>query len=141
MEKLFNKYEYSDNYPETKAFAGWNPIPQSGKMKYNSQSKGRDAPMGVKYNREYRDIVRDLGHALGQIEDCYETFEMERGDWEALNREEQLEFMRTLADDIFYGLGAEPSIPVGAGKVQYDPANHIIKVWTEPQVVHLIKLI
>ncbi|PYI55463.1 hypothetical protein [Paenibacillus flagellatus] len=97
--------------------------------------------MGVKYNREYRDIVRDLGHAIGQIDNCYEAFEMERADWDALDREEQIEFMRTLADDIFYGLGTEPSIEVGEGKVQYDPSNHIIKVWTESQIVHLVKLI
>lgn len=97
--------------------------------------------MGVKYNREYREIVKDLGVALGQIENCYETFEMERDDWEALDREEQTEFLRTLADDIFYGLGSEPELEVGEGKVQYDPSHHVIKVWTESQIVRLVKLI
>lgn len=97
--------------------------------------------MGVRFNREYRDIVSDLGAALGQIDNCFETFEMERDDWENLNREEQIEFLRTLADDIFYGLGSEPSIAVGEGRVQYDSSNHMIRVWTDSHIVHLIKLI
>ncbi|GAA3405912.1 hypothetical protein ACFFNY_26095 [Paenibacillus hodogayensis] len=97
--------------------------------------------MGVRFNREYRDIVRDFGTALGQIDNCYEMFEMERDDWESLDREEQIEFLRTLADDIFYGLGSEPLIEVGEGKVQYDSSNHIIRVWTDSQIVHLIKLV
>lgn len=97
--------------------------------------------MGVRFNREYRDIVRDLGAALGQIDNCYNAFEMEQADWDVLEREEQVEFLHTLADDIFYGLGAESPILVGTGKVQYDPAHHLIRVWTDAHVVHLIKLV
>jgi len=97
--------------------------------------------MGVRFNREYRDIVRDLGAALGQIDNCYEMFEMGQNDWERMDREEQIEFLRTLADDIFYGLGTEPFIQVGEGKVQYDSTNHMIRVWTDSQIVHLIKLV
>lgn len=97
--------------------------------------------MGVRYNREYRDIVNDLGNALSQIGDCYEAFEMERVDWEQLDEGEKSEFVRTLADDLFYGLGTEPSIEVGGGKVQYDPVNHVIKVSTESRVTHIVKLI
>lgn len=97
--------------------------------------------MGVRFNREYRDIVRDLGAALGQIDNCFSAFEMEQSDWDGLDREEQIEFLQTLADDIFYGLGSEPHIAIGEGKVQYDPTNHLIRVWTDSQIVHLIKLI
>ncbi|MEF3304964.1 DUF7167 family protein [Paenibacillus sp. GYB003] len=97
--------------------------------------------MGVRFNREYRDIVRDLGAALGQIDNCYETFEMDRDDWERLDRDEQIDYLQTLADDIFYGLGTEPHIEVGEGRVQYDSSNHMIRVWTDSQIVHLIKLI
>ncbi|MEF3309644.1 hypothetical protein PV433_12155 [Paenibacillus sp. GYB004] len=105
------------------------------------KTKGREQLMGVRFNREYRDIVRDLGHALGQIDNCYESFAMERADWEELDREEQIEYMCTLADDIFYGLGAEPTIEIGEGKVQYDSVNHVIRIWTDAQVVHLVKLV
>ncbi|RKN86395.1 DUF7167 family protein [Paenibacillus ginsengarvi] len=97
--------------------------------------------MGVRFNREYRDIIKDFGAALGQIDNCHETFEMERSEWEQLGREEQIEYLQTLADDIFYGLGSEPLIAVGEGKVQYDSTNHLIRVWTDAQIVHLIKLI
>lgn len=97
--------------------------------------------MGVRFNREYRDIVRELGAALAQINHCYEIFDMTSADWEQLDREEQIEYLRTLSDDIFYGLGSEPSIAVGEGKVQYDSSNHIIRVWTDSQIVHLVKLI
>lgn len=97
--------------------------------------------MGVRYNREYSDIVRDLGAALGQIDNCCDVFEMERDEWNGLEQAEQTQFLHTLADDIFYGLGTEPRIVIGSGKVQYDAVHHTIRVWTDEQIVHLIKLV
>ncbi|MDF2721243.1 MAG: hypothetical protein K0Q59_918 [Paenibacillus sp.] len=97
--------------------------------------------MGVKFNREYSDIIRDLGAALANIDNCFEFFDMEPADWEQLNDEEQTDYLRTLADDIFYGLGSEATIEIGEGKVQYDSTNHHIRVWTDSQIVQLVKLI
>ncbi|TLS52558.1 hypothetical protein FE782_07935 [Paenibacillus antri] len=97
--------------------------------------------MGVKFNREYKDIVTDLANAIGTIDDSYEAFEMDADDWSALASAEQAEFMRTLADDIFYGLGSMPKLSIGSGTIEYDPANHVLKVHSHENVVHVIQLI
>jgi hypothetical protein len=97
--------------------------------------------MGVKFNREYKDIVMDLSAALHAIKDGYETFEMTAEEWSAQDAEEQAEVMRTLADDIFYGLGSAPTLYIGSGKIEYDAVNHLIKVHSDEKVVHIIKLI
>ena len=97
--------------------------------------------MGVKFNREYKDIVTDLANAIGSIDDSYEAFEMEADDWSALPSDERAEFMRTLADDIFYGLGSLPKLSIGSGTIEYDPANHVLKVHSHEKVVHVIQLI
>ncbi len=58
--------------------------------------------LGVKFNREYKEIVTDLANAIGHIEDCHSTFEMNREDWEALQMQDRQEYIRTLADDLFF---------------------------------------
>lgn len=97
--------------------------------------------MGVKFNREYKDIVSDLADAIRTIEDSYEAFEMEAGDWSGLQATEQGEYLRTLADDLFYALGSAPRLEVGSGKIEYDPGNHVLKVYSAGNVVHLVQLI
>lgn len=97
--------------------------------------------MGVKFNREYKDIVQDLAIAIRAIRDGYEAFEMTAEDWDAQDEAEQAECMRTLADDIFYGLGTTPAMAIGSGKIEYDAANHIIKVHSDDKVVHVVQLI
>lgn len=97
--------------------------------------------MGVKYNRRYQDIVADLAGAIGTIEDSYELIEMEADDWTALDADERREYLRTLADDLFYGLGSSPRLSVGSGKIEYDPGNHVLKVYTSDNLIHLIQLI
>jgi hypothetical protein len=97
--------------------------------------------MGVKFNREYKEISEELTEAIGAIEDCYEFMEMEREDWLSMDRGERHECVRTLSDDIFYALGTERSVSVGSGTVEYDAANHRIKVCVSPQLTHVIMLI
>jgi hypothetical protein len=100
--------------------------------------------MGVKFNRDYKLIVADLANAILQIDDCYDVFDMPQVDWLDLDENDQVEYAKTLADDIFYGLGSEPSVPVGSGHVDYDPGKHIIKVTVGNQlnsVIHIIHLI
>jgi hypothetical protein len=96
--------------------------------------------MGVKFYREYRDIVDDLSQALLTINDCYLAFYMNPDDWQELDSEERSECVRTLADDVFYGLGKEPRMKVGSGQVLYDQTHHLIKVYPNAQIVHLVKL-
>ncbi|MCI3922272.1 hypothetical protein MO973_18745 [Paenibacillus sp. TRM 82003] len=97
--------------------------------------------MGVKFNREYKDIVQDLAVALRAIQDGYEAFEMTAEDWQSQDEAEQAEFMKTLADDIFYGLGKLSVMEIGSGKIEYDATNHIIKVYSDDKVVHVVQLI
>ena len=97
--------------------------------------------MGVKFNREYSDISADLVKAIYDIADCYEFLEMTAEDWETMEEEAKLDIIQTLSDDLFYGLGDEPTIQVGSGQMEYDPKTHVIKVTTGNQVVHLVQLI
>lgn len=97
--------------------------------------------MGVKFNREYEDILNDLVRAIGSIPDCHTAFEMDGDDWRQLDDNSRAECIRALADDMFYGLGAEPEIQIGSGTIQYDRSNHIIKVTQEPHIVHVVYLI
>lgn len=97
--------------------------------------------MGVKFNRHYPDIVQDLAQAVAAIPDCYDFFDMTAADWGELDDGERQAVVQTAADDIFYGLGNDSVIEVGSGKIEYDAANHIIKIASIPQVVHIIHLI
>lgn len=97
--------------------------------------------MGVRHGREYSDILQELTAAIAAIEDSYQFFEMDEADWNAMQQEEQQEVLEALADDVFYGLGEEPEIEVGSGKVVYVPQLHRIEILASGQrqaVVHLI---
>jgi len=48
--------------------------------------------------------------------------------------------VRTLADDLFYLLGSEPSAEVGSGTAEYDSGHAIIKITADTQLVHVIAL-
>lgn len=97
--------------------------------------------MGVKFNREYEHIVEEMAQAIITIHDCYDLFEMSKEEWNELDRDEQIGCITTLADDIFYGLGNLPELRIGSGKIEYDAANHILKVCAVPQLTHLIHLV
>jgi hypothetical protein len=97
--------------------------------------------MGVKFKREYEDIVDEMAQAIISIQDCYDLFEMNQEEWSQMDQDEQMACIRTLSDDIFYGLGNLPILTIGSGKIEYDASNHIIKVSSVPQVTHLIHLI
>lgn len=97
--------------------------------------------MGVRHAREYKDILRDLTEAVGQIQDCYRFFEMEAIEWKALTADEQHEVLEALADDVFYGLGEEAVIEVGSGTVTYKATHHVIEVKQGDQVSRIVRLI
>ena len=84
--------------------------------------------MGVKFAREYEDIVEELARAIGEIDDCYHFFEMTEADWTDLEEDEQKECLKTLADDVFFGLGTDPKIDIGQGILVYDLKRHVITV-------------
>ncbi|TBL81716.1 hypothetical protein [Paenibacillus thalictri] len=96
--------------------------------------------MGVKFGREYADIIDEMTEAVVQIEDIYSFFEMPEQDWQEMNAEEQRECIRTMADDLFYGLGADPVMEIGSGMVSYDKSKHILKVAQDDKVISIIRL-
>ncbi|WP_219834806.1 hypothetical protein [Paenibacillus sp. R14(2021)] len=97
--------------------------------------------MGVKHAREYEEILGELKEAMFSIGDGYLFFEMETADWEELERQQQLELMEALADDVFYALGEDPVIHVGQGVVTYRPKHHCIEVSVDEKESRIIRLI
>ncbi|MBW5447490.1 hypothetical protein GE107_15640 [Cohnella sp. CFH 77786] len=96
--------------------------------------------MSIKYTRDYDKILDDLSRAISTIPRFYQTFEMDDGDWTDLDENEKAVCLRTLADDVFYVLGSDPSAPVGPGLAEYDRAHGVIKVTAGPQLVHVVSL-
>lgn len=95
--------------------------------------------MGIKYNREYKTISKELAEEIYEIEDFYTFFEMDEIEFNGLSQEEKKECARTLADDIFYGLYTEKSIKVGSGIIKYNKDNHSISVvYKDEKIIHLI---
>ncbi|AOZ92771.1 hypothetical protein [Paenibacillus crassostreae] len=84
--------------------------------------------MGVKHGRDYGQILKELTEAVERIADSYLFFEMEEEEWALLQKEDKLEVMEALAEDLFFGLGTEPSIIVGSGVVIHDRENHRINI-------------
>lgn len=97
--------------------------------------------MGVKFGRVYKDIIDDFSAALGQIDDLYTCFEMSEEDWSEMNDSERSDCIRTLADDLFYGLGTEETLQVGSGTVTHDAERHVLKVNAEPDLVAVVYLV
>ncbi|MEW9699287.1 hypothetical protein [Paenibacillus sp. SI8] len=97
--------------------------------------------MGIKFGREYKDIVADFMRGIALVDGFYDLFEMTEEEWQELSTEEQEECLRTLADDIFYGLGSAPVMEVGIGSVRHDPNNHVLKVHDGEKVVSVIYLV
>ncbi|MFC5407407.1 hypothetical protein [Cohnella soli] len=96
--------------------------------------------MAISYTRPYDHILDDLSRALTTVPRFYEAFEMEDEDWSELSKDERDVCTRTLADDLFYVLGTEPSADVGQGRAEYDAGHAIIRVSSGDVLVHVISL-
>lgn len=97
--------------------------------------------MGVRHAREYKEILGELTEAVGGIADSYKFFEMEASEWDALGEAERREVLEALADDVFYGLGEQPSIAVGEGTVVYHPKHHVIEVSVDGKESRIVRLV
>jgi len=97
--------------------------------------------VGVKHAREYKDILVDLTEAVGGIANSYSFFDMTEGEWDALGEAERREVLEALADDVFYGLGEQPSIAVGQGVVVYHPKHHVIEVSVDGKEIRIVRLV
>jgi hypothetical protein len=98
--------------------------------------------VGVKFAREYETIIADLVQAIGEMEGCAELLEIDAEQWAQIEEEDRAECLRTLADDIFYGLGSEPVMPFGDGVITYDSGKHMIQIkYAGDKVIRLVHLI
>lgn len=98
--------------------------------------------MGVKFAKEYETIIADLVQAIEEMPGCAELLEIDPGQWVELDEIDRAECLRTLADDIFYGLGTESVLPFGDGVITYDSSNHIIQVkYAAEKIIRIIHLI
>lgn len=98
--------------------------------------------MGVKFGREYKDIVNELGQALQRIDSFYQFFYMTDEEWEELSGGEQRQCVETLADDIFFALGSNNQVAVGkGGMIYYNATKHFIRVQAGQNLVTVVNLI
>lgn len=97
--------------------------------------------VGVKFAREYEDIMADLTAALEELPGSYTLLDMEEQEWAELALDEQRECMRTLADDVFYGLGSDPVLEVGEGALNHDAVKHVLTLTYPGGVTRIIRLI
>lgn len=97
--------------------------------------------MGIKFGREYNDIIHDFTDALQTIDGCHEFLEMSENDWGALSETERRDCMKTLADDLFYGLGTESPMSIGACIVTHDARRHLIRIDHGEALTRVIMLI
>jgi hypothetical protein len=97
--------------------------------------------MGIKYTREYKTIIDELTLSIMQIDNFYEFFEMSVEDWKLMEDSEKKECARTLADDIFYGLGEESNLEVGQGVVNYNKEREVIEVINKNTSINSVRLI
>jgi hypothetical protein len=98
--------------------------------------------VGVKFAKEYETIIADLVQAIGDMEGCAELLEIDPEQWTELDEADRAECLRTLADDIFYGLGTEPVLPFGDGVITYEPVKHTIQIkYANDKIIRIVHLI
>ena len=100
-----------------------------------------DRELGVKYNREYKDIINELSKVIQNIDNFYEFIMIETADWINLNKVEQDEIVNTIADDIFFALGSENIVKLGNGLIKYNAEMNVVEVYKQDKHIEAIKLI
>lgn len=97
--------------------------------------------MGVKFAREYNDILKELTAVIKKIEHLYSFFEMDARMWNDLAEDEKEEYIKTIADDIFYALGTEHKLYIVEAVVEYDVKQHRIVVLQDQVCVGSVDLV
>lgn len=96
--------------------------------------------MALTYTREFKRIIEELAEGIMKIDGFYEFFDMSKNDWESLSLEEKFECAKTLADDVFYALGKEPTMPMCGAVLQYDKSEGIIKIMQNNKNIYNVAL-
>lgn len=97
--------------------------------------------MGLKFGREYTDIISDISLSLLEIEGLNDFFEMTDKEWNNISVKNKKEYVKTLADDIFYALGNENVLEVGKGSINYVKDDNAITIFNKDIKVNTISLI
>jgi len=82
--------------------------------------------MGIKFIREYDDIIKEISNALIDIDVFYSFISIEEDEWNELSDAEKDDILKTMADDIFYSLGDIKNIELGSGKISYSNDKNCI---------------
>lgn len=96
--------------------------------------------VGIKFTRDYNDIVNDMSHAIPNIDQFYRFLDMEKEQWEALSMREQHECTKTMCDDLFFALGSISTIEIEGGWVSYERTKNVITVNSGETVIAIIHL-
>ncbi|MBC8061371.1 MAG: hypothetical protein H7Y18_12010 [Clostridiaceae bacterium] len=96
--------------------------------------------MGLKHTREYTQIIDELTKVLESFVNLQELFQMNLKDWTLLSKDNQLEILSTLSDDIFYALGSENEYIIGNQKIKYNEENKSIDIFINEQLKSSISL-
>lgn len=97
--------------------------------------------MGVKFAREYEDIVAEIATNISEFEAVYDFLGINKEDWDAFSKANKIACVKTLSDDIFYALGEAEEMEVGEECIIYDSMQHRIVfkyVSGAAKTIHLI---
>ena len=96
--------------------------------------------MGLKYTKEYTLIIDELAKALVDFENLHELFQMDLTDWQLFSKEQQIEILNTLSDDIFYALGSENQYIIENQKIKYNEENKSLDIFINDELKNSISL-
>jgi hypothetical protein len=96
--------------------------------------------MGLKYTKEYALIIDELTKALEDFENLQELFQMDLTDWQLFSKNQQVEILNTLSDDIFYALGSENQYIIENKKIKYNEENKSLDIFINDQLKNSISL-
>lgn len=96
--------------------------------------------MGLKFTREYDEIIDDFAEGIKNFNNFYEFLNMDENIWNEMPQEQQQEIIKTLADDLFYALGNDKIIDLGSDIIKYLSYENCIVISNSRNEVFRINL-
>lgn len=97
--------------------------------------------MGVKFFRQYNDIIYDLVNLLIDIPNIYTFFDMPQNDWDCLSKSNKKKYTETLADDLFFALGTAKEFEMGSSKIVYNSEQQVLEIFNINNKIGTVNLI
>ena len=97
--------------------------------------------MGIRFKRNYKEINQELVQAIKKIDRIFEVLGMEAKIWNQLQENKKAEYLKTLADDLFYALGTETKVEIGNGYLEYIEKQNKILVSQKDNCTQIINLV